>query len=311
MDNQVWRTVPLKLFPVNELQYTIEWAKNTYNYRVLFDSTVNAQNYKNDNELQDWRIQGLQIMKEIKKIGIAYGRQEIVNLARSHYGMTMSQCGNAKPSNLDDVMAIIEDEKWYNENKVYKQNIIYHMMYGLTRSGMNGWLLQQEHKWMQDHNIQYSQEETGIRKTKLRGFVYSIMNSQFSNSTIKLFHTVMQQKYHEFITVRKPMEPISPSLTYTARNFLGGNGYIVTCLTKNDFLNITNTPNIKTMGETWVQQCRTKYNMTVHEIHTLVDQLCTEAHIQDTITVSNGSDVSSEIQDSPQIPKQHNSVGSI
>ena len=66
-------------------------------------------------------------------------------------------------------------------------------MYGLTRTGMNAWLLQQEHKWMTERQIKYSEDDVGIQKTKLRGFVYLIMNSKFSNSTIKLFCTVVQR----------------------------------------------------------------------------------------------------------------------
>ena len=51
MDNQIWRTVPLKLLLVNELHYTTDGPKNTYSYCVLFDPSINAQNYKTDQAL--------------------------------------------------------------------------------------------------------------------------------------------------------------------------------------------------------------------------------------------------------------------
>lgn len=41
----------------------------------------------------------------------------------------------------------------------------------------------------------------------------------------------------------------------------------------------------------------------------LLDGLCTEAHLQDSITVSNCSDVSSDIQDTPPTQKEHYSIG--
>ena len=274
-ENQDWRTVPLKLLPLNERHFTTNWAKGTYCYRFLFDLAITSQSYKNDSELEDWRMQALQMMKEIKQIGIAYGRQEIVNLARGHYGMTMPHSCGSKPTNIDDVMSIVENEEWYYDNKVYKQNIIYHLMYGLTRSGMNAWMLQQEHKWLKKHQIKYCQDVVGIRKTKLRGFVYSIINSKFSNSTIKLFRTVMQRKYGEFITVRKPIENVSSRFTYTQRQFLGGSGYIVSCDRGNDGREYDNSDSYESIGSRWIKMCIEDRNMSVADVHKVVDELYT------------------------------------
>ena len=94
---------------------------------------------------------------------------------------------------------------------------------------MNGWLLEEEDRWLQDHKLQYLQDTVVNYKTKLRGFVYSIMNSQFSNLTIKLFCNITRCTYREFITVRKPSNMFGANVQYTARIFLGGSGYIVTC----------------------------------------------------------------------------------
>ena len=96
-------------------------------------------------------------MREIKHIGITHGRNEIIKLARFHYGMIIPKSGNYKPTNIDDVMSIIGDKDWYNNNKEFKLNIIYHLMYGLNKSGMNGWLIDQECEWLQDHKLQYAQ----------------------------------------------------------------------------------------------------------------------------------------------------------
>ena len=272
-DNQGWRTVPLKLLPLNERYFTTSWAQDTYCYRYLFDTTVTSQSYKNDSEVEDWRIQALQLLKEIKQIGIAQGRQEIVNLARGHYGMTMPHSCNSKPTNIDDVISIIENEEWYNDNKIFKQNIIYHLMYGLTRSGMNAWLLQQERKWMTEHQIRYNEDDVGIRKTKLRGFVYSIMNSKFSNSTIKLFRTVMQRKYGEFITVRKPIDTLSSNYIYSERKFLGGSGYLVVCQDHSLFKRELKRDTVDSLGLKWIKLCRDDHKMQLHDIHELVDDL--------------------------------------
>ena len=270
-DVHVWRTVPLKLLPLNERCFTTSWAQDTYCYRFLFDATITSQSYKTDSEVEDWRLQSLQLLKEIKQIGIAHGRQEIVNLARGHYGMTMPHSCNSKPTNINDVISILENEEWYNDNKIFKQNIIYHLMYRLTRSGMNAWLLQQENKWMTERQIKYNEDEVGLRKTKLRGFVYSIMNSKFSNSTIKLFHTVMQRKYGEFITVRKPIDSLSSNFIYSERKFLGGSGYVVVCQNHKNYKDKQQGDTVDLMGRKWVTLCKDKHDMTVDDIHAMVN----------------------------------------
>ena len=265
-DCQNWRTIPLKFLPNTDLKYTTEWAEDTYCYRYLFDDNTTSESYKSKEEVEDWRLQALQLMQEIKHIGIAHGRYEIVKLARSHYGMTMPQSGNYKPTNIDDVMSIIGDEDWYNDNKEYKLNIVYHLMYGLTRSGMNGWLINQERKWLQDHHLQYNQDHVGIRKTKLRGFVYTIMNCQFSNSTIKLFHNIMKRNYGEFITVRKPTKSLPSHVTYTNRNFLGGSGYIVRCEDIIDRQVQCKGNKMEQMCTRWIEMCKQE-DLTLLDMH--------------------------------------------
>ena len=267
---QIIRIVPLKLLPLNERHYTPLWAQQTYCYRYLFNKNVTSQSYRSDAELQEWQFEAIQLMKEIKQIGIDYGQGEIVQLAYEHYGMTMPNTTNCRPTNIDDIMTIIEDESWYKNNKVYKQNIIYHLIYGITRSGMNGWLINQERKWLRVHQIRYNEEEVGLRKTKLRGFVYSIMNSKFSNSTIKLFKTVMQRKYGEFISVRKPVISSRSNLIYTVRNFLGCSGYVVQCKDIQDHFDQEDTNSIETSGRHWIAVCK-KEKLCLPDIHAMVD----------------------------------------
>ena len=270
--SHVIRVVPLKLLPLNERHYTSTWAKDNYRYRHLFNRSVTCESYNTEDDLQEWIFEAMKLTKEIKNIGIAFGRSEIVNIAREHYGMTMPNTSNCKPSNIDDVMTIIEDETWYNENTTYKQNIIYHLIYGLTRSGMNGWMLQQEQQWLNKYNIKYNEDEVGIRKTKLRGFVYSIMNSKFSNSTIKLFRTVMQRKHGEFITVRKPAKNLSSNFVYTARNFLSSSGYVVTCKDVQDHLETATNECVEKAGKMFISLCKKK-NMNLIDIHVMLDDL--------------------------------------
>ena len=268
---QNWRTIPLKFLPNTDIQYTTKWAQETYCYRYLFDDNTTSESYKSEEEVEDWRLQALQMMREIKHIGIAHGRNEIVKLARSHYGMMIPNSGNYKPTNIDDVMSIIGDEDWYNDNKEFKLNIIYHLMYGLTRSGMNGWLIDQEREWLKDRKLQYAQNHIGIRKTKLRGFVYSIMNCQFSNSTIKLFHNIMKRNYGEFITVRKPTKTLPSHVSYINRNFLGGSGYIVKCDNIINHEEQCKGNKMEQMCSRWIKMCK-REDLSLLDMHEMLDE---------------------------------------
>ena len=54
----VWRTIPLKFLPVNDLNYTTAWAEDTYCYRYLFDDQTTSESYKLDSEVEEWQFVG-------------------------------------------------------------------------------------------------------------------------------------------------------------------------------------------------------------------------------------------------------------
>ena len=76
---QIWRTIPLKFLPNTDIQYTTKWAQETYCYRYLFDDNTTSESYKSEEEVEDWRLQALQMMREIKYIGIAPGFDDLAN----------------------------------------------------------------------------------------------------------------------------------------------------------------------------------------------------------------------------------------
>ena len=117
---------------------------------------------------------------------------------------------------------------------------------------MNAWLLQQEHKWMTERQIKYNEDDIGTQKTKLHCFVCSIMNSKFSNSTIKLFRTIIQRKYGEFITVRKHIDLLLSNFIYSERKFLGGSGYLVICQDHSNFKEELKAETVYLMEQKWI-----------------------------------------------------------
>ena len=97
------------------------------------------------------------------------------------------------------------------------------------------------------------------------------MNCQFSNSTIKLFHSMMQRKYGEYITVRNPSKNLSSNISYTKRNFLGGGGYIVMFKDEDNIkVDESDLEKVESVGLKWINLCKTQ-DLTFLEIHKLVD----------------------------------------
>ena len=58
-------------------------------------------------------------------------------MAQLNYNITMPVTKGDHPTNVDDVITIISDPKWYNEGKCIKKDMIYYFIYGITRWGMN------------------------------------------------------------------------------------------------------------------------------------------------------------------------------
>ena len=82
------------------------------------------------------------------------------------------------------------------------------------------------------------------------------MNSKFSNSTIKLFQTLMQRKHGEFITVQKPVKNLSSKFVYTACKFLSSSGYVVTCKDVQDHLEKANCEYVEKAGVMFISLCK-------------------------------------------------------
>ena len=61
-----------------------------------------------------------------------------------------------KPFNVQEVVSVITDPEWYNDNKIYKQDIIHHLAYGIKRKGNNLWLPEAEKEWMAYYGISYN-----------------------------------------------------------------------------------------------------------------------------------------------------------
>ena len=114
---------------------------------------------------------------------------------------------------------------------------------------------------MQRYNIKYQYKQFQ-RITETRGFVYKLMNSIFSNTTIKMFKRAMLSKLGEFISVRdnsklleKNQNALQNNYEIRACTFPTGKAYIVKNL--HFEINKTNSDNKVSINHihTWVREC--------------------------------------------------------
>ena len=156
------RFIKQDLFPINEKEITEEWAKETYNHCHLFCKEVTGTVWDSYEDLKHWMSTAIKLMKDIKFQGVKAGKDRIVHLAIHKYNLTIPSKGKGlleksmSPVNLEDVVEIISDPEWYNENTFEKQDIIHDLIYGITRKGNNFWLITAEKIWMEKYNVFYS-----------------------------------------------------------------------------------------------------------------------------------------------------------
>jgi len=54
------------------------------------------------------------------------------------YNITLPD-SNQLPTNIDDILVIINNQEWYTTDKEYKQQLIHMISYGIFRNGYNYW----------------------------------------------------------------------------------------------------------------------------------------------------------------------------
>ena len=266
--NTVKVKIPPKLLQINETSYTDKWSKDTFRYCHVFDkniTTFTVPQSETSNDLHLWKMKAKNLSHEIKNKGMIAGREEICRIANQYNMKVPGRLNhNNKCTTIDDVLHVIVDKNWYRDNIHFKRCIIYHLLYGITRSGNNTWLLNCEKQWMDNVGIMYDPSEIAAqRKTKVKGFVYSIMLSMFSNSTQKIFRKTMLEHYGEFITVREKKQDPSATIKYDYTPYEFGNnkqGYLVSVSTSDDesdnINNVLNASHLKDEGKVWVSKCK-------------------------------------------------------
>ena len=200
------RLVPIDMLPVNEKHLYDDRLKKTIKYKHLFQNNFVGNDDESADELKEWKLICLDLIKKIKQRGISVGRKTLVSLACDTFGLRMNDSESnklVKPTCISDVFSIITNKAWYENNKKRSRNIIYQLIYGITRSGLNNWVDEEERNILNELKIQYNTEGEIVRKNILKGFIHKLLISVFSNTTIKYFQKGMERSFGEFISVRK------------------------------------------------------------------------------------------------------------
>ena len=327
-NNNEKRTVPYNLFPLNEKDINEDWAKKTYSKSHLFNSSFRPIAWATERDILAWMTLAKSLVKDIKWEGVTAGRDRIVELAVHRYNLKLPQGSDDFPSetlspvNLNDVVEIVSNPKWYNHNKSTKQAIVHELIYGITRKVNNFWLIDAEKKWLLRHNISY-QDKDCKRITETRGFVYKLMNSIFSNTTIKMFKRAMISRLGEYISVRdnahlnkKNSAGEESNYSIVSRNFPTGKGYVITRKEfKMERNNIESQEMLHHLLE-WIKQC-VKNNTSISQVMTIVrDMYCKEYtreinQAQSLYSKCNNFFHNESLHNVDQIEQQHysNSIG--
>lgn len=54
------------------------------------------------------------------------------------------------PQNINDVLTIVAEPKWYGYRRDYKRGIVYRLAYGMFRIGYNQWAQHGSQEWMKN-----------------------------------------------------------------------------------------------------------------------------------------------------------------
>ena len=195
-------TIPKDLFPIKENEYSRSWAIKTFLYSHIFLANGEPKLNPSEQDINLWRNKAIQLRAELASIGKLAGTNKMLEIANFQYNLKLKGT-NLKCTSIQDILTVVGDKEWYNEDKKTRIDQIYMLIYGLTRQGFNQWLIDLEQDWMKKNNITYI---TKLGRHDLafnsRGSIYSLLKKVFNNNVIKQFKQKMWFHHREYICVR-------------------------------------------------------------------------------------------------------------
>lgn len=138
--------LPIDLFPVHAKDYTMAWAKNTYEYAHIFMENVNAAIYDSLKDVELWKQHAILLCSIIMKQGAIEAKKYMVYLAQKKFKIT-PPTRQTPVSSYNEIMSVIQTPAWYNSDTNERRKEIYLMVYGCYRRGKNDWALSWCNEW--------------------------------------------------------------------------------------------------------------------------------------------------------------------
>ena len=170
------QSVPYNLLPNDSKSLNNEWAEKTFRYAYLFGKQFGSGTWSNPSNLQAWIDTAMKLQQDLRELGVQKAHEKVVLVFRE-YNIKMPN-SNQLPTNMDDIIAIINDKVWYTTDQEHKQQLIHMITYGIFRSGYNHWAVKACQEWLSklhlkldNTDIHYLLHDKKARRKK--GFVYT------------------------------------------------------------------------------------------------------------------------------------------
>ena len=199
-----YNIIPKNLLPKSANQTeNEEWLRDTYQYYSCFDKTVKSKAYKDDEDLQKWRNCAVRLIEDLKAIGYAEAKNEIVRIANDRF--ELKTIDNKPIRKWTDVVTLFTDSAWFFSNVQKHRFILYYFQYGIFRNAYNNWLLEAGFDWMRKYEVMYNEnnhDKKQSAKTK-KGFVQELLHGKASNSIQDRFLRITRRHLGQYILCRK------------------------------------------------------------------------------------------------------------
>ena len=226
-----YQSVPYNLLPNDSKSLTNEWAEKTFRYAYLFGKEFNCVDWSDPSNLQAWINMALKLQQDLRELGVQRAHEKVVLVFRE-YNITIP---NSKqlPTNMDDIISIINDRVWYTTDQEHKQQLIHMVMYGIFRRGYNHWAVKACKEWLNERHLKLNNtdindtlDERKVRRKK--GFVYTNFVQRASNSIADRVQRQMMSNHGEYISVRyKKKGESNAKHSYEKKHFTSFEAYIV------------------------------------------------------------------------------------
>lgn len=227
-----YNAIPRDLLPKTTNKITDAWSRDTYKYFHYFDASVESRIINNEDDLRNWQTYAIKMMNELKNLGLAEARNEIVRLANQTFKITKKN-GTAI-TEFENVAALYEDKEWYFEDEDYNRRMLYVFQYGIFRNGYNGWLHNASVNWMHENRVVYEEpvprptHSIGPKPKTKKGFILELLHIKASNTIQDRFLRTTRKKLGQHLLCRKKLpdslpDELSPKLL-TFNNY---NAYLI------------------------------------------------------------------------------------